>query len=420
MKVKVSTSGIAFALGFIYVLMRPFLTNYITPSYKYLFILLLLFGLGVALVHKSTIAKIGLVEVFLCLAFYIYVLLNAALLGGQELLGYAFERYIFYTVPLFVFAYFGSKINWDRVFRFLMWFGSIDSAISLIEFITKKQMFPMSNGENNVEIITMAGTKILRTYGLQGNYFLLAEILCVCGLASLWLYEKQKQKVCFYGFLFISVGVLSTGSRGYYVSYGVAILFMYLYIRKKRGLNINSFIKTAILLVIILILLYILLFTNVITGIDVVDSILSRIRMITDWTGDSSNSARIEHWINALQRWKESPLFGNGACCTDTRYSKYVAVTESGILKRLVELGILGTILQYLTMFVPLRQSIIKKRKGTLTEDAPYLFAILVCFFIEDIVLQRYTALEYTIISWTVLSLLAYTNKRGAEHEESL
>ena len=69
---------------------------------------------------------------------------------------------------------------------------------------------------------------------------------------------------------------------------------------------------------------------------------------------------------------------------------------------------------------MPLRQSIIKKRKGTLTEDAPCLYGILVCFFIEDIVLQRYTALEYTIISWTALSLLAYTNKRESKHEESL
>ena len=420
MKVKVSTSGTAFALCLLYVLMRPFLTNYITPLYKYLFILLLLVGLGVALVHKSTIMKIGSLEMTLCLAFYIYALLNAAFLGGQELLGYTFERYIFYTVPLFVFAYFGNKINWDRVFAFLMWFGIIDSAISLIEFITKKQMFPMSNGESNVEMITMAGTKILRTYGLQGNYFLLAEILCVCGLASLWLYEKKNQKVYFYSFLFISVGILSTGSRGYYVSYGGAMVFMYLYIRKRRGLNVNTLIKTLVFFVTILILLYILFFTNVITGIGFVDSILSRIRMIIDWTGDSSNSARIEHWINALKRWKENPLFGNGACCTDTRYSKYVAVTESGILKRLVELGIFGTALQYLTMFVPLRQSIIKKRKGTLTEDAPCLYGILVCFFIEDIVLQRYTALEYTIISWTALSLLAYTNKRESKHEESL
>ncbi len=221
MKVKVSTSGTAFALCLLYVLMRPFLTNYITPLYKYLFILLLLVGLGVALVHKSTIMKIGSLEMTLCLAFYIYALLNAAFLGGQELLGYTFERYIFYTVPLFVFAYFGNKINWDRVFAFLMWFGIIDSAISLIEFITKKQMFPMSNGESNVEMITMAGTKILRTYGLQGNYFLLAEILCVCGLASLWLYEKKNQKVYFYSFLFISVGILSTGSRGIMFLMGV-------------------------------------------------------------------------------------------------------------------------------------------------------------------------------------------------------
>ena len=134
--------------------------------------------------------------------------------------------------------------------------------------------------------------------------------------------------------------------------------------------------------------------------------------MITDWTGDSSNSARIQHWLYALNEWQSSFLFGNGACCTDTRYSGFKAVTESGILKRLVELGLIGTILQYTTMFIPLLKGIKNIKLKVENEHTLFFLSVIICFFVEDIVLQRYTALEYTIIIWTSLSMIAYSTRK--------
>lgn len=409
MRIKICYARSAFFICLLYVLMRPFLVNYVTPLYKYIFILLMVIGLIIALSHKMTRKRIGFIEFSLCIAFYAYVLINAFYYGGNELFGYAVERYVFYTIPVFIIAYYGNRIAWDKVLEFLVGFGIVDSAISIAEFITKKQMFPMASRENNVEFITSAGTRIIRTYGLQGNYFLLAEILCVCGLASLHLFEMYSKKRYLLGFLIISIGVLSTGSRGYYVSYSIAIAFMYIYNRRKKGMTVKSIIKFSALFILALVAVYILFFTKMTFGIDFVDSILFRIRMITDWTGDSSNSARIEHWVNAIVRWKSSLLFGNGACCTDTRYSKYVAVTESGVLKRLVELGLIGTLLQYATMFLPLIKGLKKARYGNEIPGGAFFISVIVCLLIEDIVLQRYTALEYTIIIWSSISMLAYT-----------
>ena len=130
--------------------------------------------------------------------------------------------------------------------------------------------------------------------------------------------------------------------------------------------------------------------------------------MIFDWTGDSANSARIDHWNWAIKYWKESPLFGHGACCTETRYSGYISVTESGFLKRLVELGLIGTVLQYLTMLIPLLKGINRYRRAEIGGASILFFSILLAFFVEDLILQRYTGMEYTIISWTILSCLAY------------
>ena len=114
--------------------------------------------------------------------------------------------------------------------------------------------------------------------------------------------------------------------------------------------------------------------------------------------------------------WKEAPFFGKGACFTDTRYSGFIAVTESGVLKRMVELGIVGTLLQYATM-VPLLIKGIKRYKKTKETRMLFFFAVLLAFFVEDFVLQRYTALEYTIITWTFLSYIAYFENASQARE---
>lgn len=415
--IKVSSVMVAFYLGLLYVLMRPFLTNYVTPLYKYLFILIIVVATVFSLLRKGTWKKIGSIQMILCFVFFLYALINALYFGGSELFGYTLERYVFYTTPVFIFAFYGNRIKWDGVLAFLSWFGVVDSLVSIIEFVTRRQMFPMSSESNSVEMITSAGARILRTYGLNGNYFLLAEILCVCGLASYFLYMGNRKKRYLFSFLFICIGIFTTGSRGYYVAFAVAIAFSYLYSNKKKGMTARSFIKTVSLFILVFAVVYFLFFTDITFGVDFIDTILDRVRMITDWTGDSANSGRIQHWISAIEQWKENWLFGNGACCTDTRYSLYTSVTESGILKRLVELGLVGTVLQYLTMFVPLVQSF--KRKEKLTNHAMFFYSVLVCFFIEDMVLQQYTTLEFTIITWVCLAVLAYTDpdkNRGREN----
>lgn len=411
-KIEVNIVGVSFFICLVYIILRSFLTSYVTPLCKYVFILIILGALCWSLLHANvTLKKMGFCELSLCIMFYLYVIVNAYVYGGKELFSYALERYIFYTMPLFLIPFFGDKINWYRVLNFMAVFGVVDSFVSIIEFATKQRIFLMGSDSADIIYVTDESISVSRTYGLEGNYFLLAEILCVCGFSAFILFRYFKKKWAFVSFIIISIGILTTGTRGYYVSYAIAFVFLFFYTQKK-GYKRNKMILNVSILLLGIIAIYLVLFTKISAGIASVNTVLTRIRMIIDWSGDTANIERVVHWLNAIARWKSSFWFGNGACCTDTRYSGYVAVTESGVLKRLVELGTVGTILQYLTMIVPLRQGIKRIRRGEFKGSyyVPFFGAIIISFLVEDIVLQRYTAIEYTNIIWTAIAMLAYSN----------
>ena len=104
------------------------------------------------------------------------------------------------------------------------------------------------------------------------------------------------------------------------------------------------------------------------------------------------------------------------SCSTDTRYSGFISVTESGLLKRLVELGLVGTVMQYYTFFHPLIKGLKEYNKAIKKNPMVIFFmTVILCFLVEDLILQRYTELEYTIILWCSVSYISYCQKDDAK-----
>lgn len=402
-----------FFICFIYILMRPVLIAYITPAFKYLFILVLVLATVTAVTKKKIVNQIGFKELSFLALFYIYVLANGWYFGNTELLYYAWERYVFLTLPIFIIPFINIRINWKLVLGCLTVYGVIDSFLSMYEFITKTPLFPLANISENVSI-QMSSYKIIRTYGLNGNYFLLAEILCVCGFAAYYLYKFEKKRIFFLGLIIISIGVLTTGSRGYYVSYAVGLFVLYFSEARYRSISPTQLLKIVVIILAVLLGLWFLLGTKYTFGIPSVDTILTRMRQIFAWTGEDANEARLLKWQWALEQWSHGFWFGNGACCTDTRFSGFISVTESGLLKRLVELGLAGTILQYCTIFYPLAKGINKYKKAVYKDPMVIFFlTVIISFLVEDLTLQRYTELEYTIILWCSIAYISYCQKDG-------
>ena len=267
MKINISKLGIysCFFICLLYILMRPVLVSYVTPLFRYAFVLIMLCTAILSIFNKRVLTNIGMKEILLAVAFIIYAAANAYFFGGRELLGYTLDHYIFYMIPLLVIPYIVDKINWKSILYFVVGFGVVDAAVSIIEFITSTQMFPISGQENDV-FMTISDYNIIRTYGLNGNYFVLAEILSVCGLAAFYLFKFDKSKFALISFIVISIGVFTTGSRGYYVSYIIGLLFLYL--STGKGFKKQQIYKVCFILVLITLAVYFLIGTDITTGID--------------------------------------------------------------------------------------------------------------------------------------------------------
>lgn len=397
--------GLSFYTCLLYLLMRPVLTDYVSELFKYFFLLCALWSIFIVVANRKMMKFLGKTEFFLCALFVVYTVITSLVYGGYELFRLSAERYIFYMFPILIFPCIRDRLNWDRMLAFMAHFGVIDSLISFIEFFTLKQIFPVS-GVENTRVLQFNGS--IRTYGLNGSYFILAEILCLCGLAALYLAKFRRKKWYLINFVVISAGVFSTGTRGFYVAYFIGVLI--LYFADGRSLwNRKKVIRMLVILFLSFVGLWILVGTDFLTGNSIIDKLLIRARSIFNWTTENANVTRIRLWKTALENWKSHILFGNGPDCTSTSYWKALPVTESGLLKRLVELGLVGTILQLSTMFYPLIKGLkryrVSQNKNPLTI---FMIALLGSFLFEDLILQMYTGLEYTILIWSAIAFVYY------------
>lgn len=396
---------ICFHICLLYLLMRPVLTDYVSEVFKYFFLLCVLWNVFSVIVNGKMVKYLGWTQFCFCGLFGAYTIIGSIVYGGYELFRLSAERYIFYMFPILVLPYINAQLNWDRILSFLAIFGVIDSFVSFVEFFTMRQMFPIS-GVENTRVLQFNGS--IRTYGLNGSYFILAEILCLCGLAAFFLLKFRRKRIYMINFIVISAGVLSTGTRGFYVAYFVGVLILYLADWHSKWSR-KTLIRILAVSLLGFVCLWILLGTNFLTGNSTIDKLLIRARSIFDWTTENANITRINLWKKALENWKNHILFGNGPDCTSTNYSKALPVTESGLLKRLVEFGLIGTILQFSTMFYPLiiglKRYRVSQNRNPMTI---FMIALLGSFLFEDLILQMYTGLEYTILVWTAIGFIYY------------
>ena len=423
---KVNRKGllgkICFCFCVLFIFLRTFIVSYISGYIKYVFFAIYIITGFIAILSIKKFKAIKTNDILLIALFVFYTIINSSLLGGKELLFLSIKDYCLWILPFFIIPLLIKIVKWDRLLHFLVVFGVVDSATSIIEFATKKQLFPLLTSKENV-LVNFGSYSVTRTYGLNGNYFLLAMVLSLCGLVSFSLFWIEKKRIYLVAWAFISIGVLTTGSRGYYVAYGVGLIYLFLSEKASKGFTAKKLINWIAFFSIIAILFLIIFETNFSTGISAIDTILFRARLITNWTDESANLQRVTRWGIAFSKWMQKPLFGWGASSTSTDYSQYVEVTESGILKRLVELGLFGTLLQYLTIFVPLLRAYRYHRADKSKNPVALLcFAIIVSLMVEDIILQCYTSMEYTIILWTCITipLNIYTTKTDQENNDNL
>lgn len=144
------------------------------------------------------------------------------------------------------------------------------------------------------------------------------------------------------------------------------------------------------LLVIVVCTIAFLLLSDIQTGNSSIDYFLYRIRQIINWTGDAGNVGRLQIWNEAFNHFKISPVFGIGPSKTGSWGVESIGVTESGVLKHLCELGIIGFCLYY-SIFFSIFYRGYKLYKKALSRNKLKIicfFGVITMVFINNITLQ--------------------------------
>jgi hypothetical protein len=144
------------------------------------------------------------------------------------------------------------------------------------------------------------------------------------------------------------------------------------------------------------------------------NAILRHAGSVLDWVRDETNRDRLAAWGLALSAWRASPLWGNGLGSTGvaalrTRPER-AFVTESQVLKALVELGLPGLLaLVYLWLQIARVGYRAYRTKGDPTRRALLLSILtgLLVVFVESWVYQNLEVKQVNAYFWTLVGCMA-------------
>jgi hypothetical protein len=145
------------------------------------------------------------------------------------------------------------------------------------------------------------------------------------------------------------------------------------------------------------------------------DAVLRHTRSIMDWAQDETNRDRLAAWSLALNAWRAAPLWGQGLGSTGVAalrtQPERAFVTESQVLKALVELGPLGLLALAYLWFQIGRVGYRALRATFDGADQTLLLGILTSLLvvlIEGLVYQNLEVKQVNAYYWTLVGTLAF------------
>lgn len=319
-------------------------------------------------------------------AISLYVLINGFFKDNTDQFNRAIYEYIFYLMIAFSLMYFLKKSDIKSIVEHLAPVAFVVIILSWYECLTRTYI--IANIGASYTLTTLG-------YGFRATVFS-RSYLChgiVIGFFSImfmYQYIESTNKKYLLFSLISYFSILTTSSRGPFVSctVGLSVMFMLNYLIKNKSINKKmTFFLIAIILITIV---YLFLQSGINTGNGAIDYFLKRVRSITNWTSEGGNLGRIKLWNRTVEWFKESPVFGIGPSKTGSWGEASRGVTESGLLKRLCELGIVGFIIYYSLI---VRILLIGKRiYGKLKIDEKRQFimyiGIILLVLVNDLTLQ--------------------------------
>lgn len=339
----------------------------------------------------------------------IFVLINAMVnYHSQIRFFYGIYQYIFYPAIIFFSIYIFRKERLYQFNSYMIIMGAIVSIIAIYEYITGDflilKYFPEIQGDA-IFAAAVDGDTVNRAISLAGSPLTLGVM---CGIYALITYDRyvNTQKIIFMIMFLVDIlGMISTFSRNSWFSFFVAfIIYNYLCLKLKNKSVSNNRLQITIILLFVLILIFF-----VITDSNV---ILNRIISMGDFDGindGGSNTMRMIAWLSSINIFIDNinnTLFGIGVAATGNS-PDVIIITESGILKRLVEGGIILAVYYYfMLMYILYVANKLMRFNTVFTLEIPVIVSVVLLILVDDLGLQITEQVNISMLLWLMLGYI--------------
>ena len=299
--------------------------------------------------------------------------------------------------------YYSKEVEIFKLAKFLYTIGIILAILSWYEYLTKSYIIgSFAKGGNYTTFLSG-----FRAAVFSRSYLSHGVVLGFFSLVAYYLFICTGKKIYVVSTFLLFISILTTGSRGPLVSTFAALILAYIMNQYRVAKCIDRIVAIWIIIAIIALTVWLFLNSTFTTGNESMDYFLYKIRNIINWTGDAGNVGRIVIWNKSIKLFQSNVWFGIGPSKTGSWGSGSLGVTESGVLKRLCELGITGFVLCYLFIGLQLRNSVRIYKQMEEKREMIFLFSIVIMVLINDLTLQSTEEIMVSFILWFGLGGLA-------------
>jgi hypothetical protein len=334
-----------------------------------------------------------------------------------------FNQYILFSLPLFIVLYLFKKsmdtIRLDKFIKYIILLSFITSILCMYEYFSGKYIMP----NNSIIAYVDYNNTFVRAQVFTGSYLGLGACLSQLSLLNLYYIfnknSKRKLKIT-HIFIFIVnvIGILCTSSRGPLVATVIAtIFFIFLYNISAISADVRKIYMLIALMILIFILMYI--------GINFIlnyhaqpdniylNTFMGRIQSVFNWNTDGSNIQRKYFWQYFMNIFKNNFMYGIGVSSTGANISTTsIGPTESGVLKRFVELGIFGGFIYYfiiiLIFLIIIRYLLIKNNNYNEKLLIVTLTSSIIATNIDDITYQVCEEIQVMFFFWLFIGIILF------------
>lgn len=334
--------------------------------------------------------------------YVLYIAYSALTDSESEYVSRGVYEYGFYQMILFVAAFIVSKVSKEKLLKEVVIFCFPFAAVAVLCAFTYTQTpsTPMY-GDTAMRIAGIARSPL--SLGMLSGIYSLFAFTQVRISGNRWYYIPMAT-----GFL----AMIVSGSRGSMVAFAAGfLLYLLLDCISRRG---KEAIKIVVIAAVILTILSILFFTSDLHfRNENINTMYLRIKRIVDWNGDAGNVGRLETWKKWLGVFKDNFWIGIGMSRTGSWGPDTMGVTESGVLRHLVELGFVGSMLYYNLICSCLISTLytLKKEKRRPDYFVFLCISIIVLVLVEEMVLQITEEITVAFFLWWALGSLLGTTQ---------